>query len=381
MKKINIPFNRVDVQGKELEYINESILNAHISGDGKFTQKCNSILESELGVRKSLLTTSCTHALEMTAMLIDIKPGDEVIMPTFTFVSTVNAFILRGAKPVFVDSRPDTLNIDETKIEKLINDKTKAIVVVHYAGVSCEMDVIIDIVKKYKLILIEDNAHGLFGKYKNNFLGTFGTFATQSFHETKNFSCGEGGSLIINDIKYIERAEIIREKGTNRSQFFRGQVDKYSWVDIGSSFLPSEILAAFLFAQLENYNVIQSKRKTIWDIYYNSFKELAGKKLFRLPIIPRACSQSYHLFYILMPSLEARTDLISFLKKCGISAVFHYVPLHLSKMGKKFGWGKGDCPIAEDLSERLVRLPLYNSLSIDYQKKIINHVENFCEGI
>ncbi len=261
MTNIHIPFNWVDVQGNELEYIQQAISSSHISGDGIFTNKCNSLLEKEMGVKKSLLTTSCTHALEISAILLDIKPGDEVIVPSFTFVSTVNAFVLRGAKPVFIDIRPDTLNMDETQLEGLITEKTKAIIPVHYAGVACEMDTIMDIANKYKIPVIEDNAHGLFGKYKDRYLGTFGTFATQSFHETKNFSCGEGGALLINDDNYIERAEIIREKGTNRTKFFRGEVDKYTWVDIGSSYLLSDILAAFLFAQLEQRDKIQSKRK------------------------------------------------------------------------------------------------------------------------
>ena len=334
-------------------------------------------MENELGVIKSLLTTSCTHALEISAMLLDIKQGDEVIVPSFTFVSTINAFVLHDVKPVFIDIRPDTLNLDETQLEGLITEKTKAIILVHYAGVGCEMDIIMDIANKYDIPVIEDNAHGLFGKYKGRYLGTFGTFATQSFHETKNFSCGEGGALLINDDQYVERAEIIREKGTNRSRFFRGQVDKYTWVDIGSSYLPSDILAAFLYAQLEQREKIQTKRKKIWKCYYEYFKGWADENGVRLPIISEHYELPYHMFYLLMPSLEKRTALIKYLKEEGISAVFHYLPLHLSKMGKKFGGKQGDCPVTEDVSDRLVRLPFYNDLSIDEQHMIIKKIKSF----
>ena len=374
MGKVDIPFNRVDIQGNEFEYIKEAIASSHVSGDGIFTRKCNSYLEKKLGVKKSLLTTSCTHALEMTAILLDIKPGDEVIFPSFTFVSTVNAFVLRGARPVFIDIRPDTLNMDETKLEGLITEKTKGIVPVHYAGVSCEMNTIMDISNKYDIPVIEDNAHGLFGKYQGKYLGTFGKFATQSFHETKNFSCGEGGALLINDENYIDRAEIIREKGTNRSRFFRGQVDKYTWVDIGSSYLPSDMLAAFLYAQLEQYDKIQKKRKIIWDYYYKHLKDWSIENDVRLPIIPEHCDQPYHMFYMLMPSLEKRTTLINHLKENGITAVFHYLPLHLSDMGRKFCGQEGRCPVVEDVSDRLVRLPFYNNLSMGDLQKIIEAI-------
>ena len=364
MKK-SVPFNRVDIQGNELKYIKEAIANSHISGDGIFTNKCNSLLEKEMGVKKSLLTTSCTHALEMSAILLDIKPDDEVIVPSFTFVSTVNAFVLRGAKPVFIDIRPDTLNMDETQLEGLITEKTKAIIPVHYAGVGCEMDIIMNIANKYDIPVIEDNAHGLFGKYKDRYLGTFGTFATQSFHETKNFSCGEGGALLINDENYVERAEIIREKGTNRSRFFRGEIDKYSWVDIGSSYLPSDILAAVLYAQIKKRKLIQAKRKKIWDHYFTHLDEWANNNDIRLPSIPKYCDQPHHMFYLLMPSGERRNSFIQHLKNMGIMAVFHYLPLHLSKMGKMFGGSKGDCPVTENISDRLVRLPFYNDLDIE----------------
>ena len=362
--KYLIPFNRCDIQGKELDYIQESIEIGHISGDGLFTNKCSELIESELGVKRTLLTTSCTDALEMTAILLEIKPGDEIIVPSFTFVSTINAFVLRGAKPIFVDIRQDTLNIDETKIDSLITKKTKAIIVVHYAGIGCEMDVIMDIAVRHKIKVIEDNAHGLFGKYKEKYLGTFGTFATQSFHETKNFTCGEGGALLINDKEYIERSEIIREKGTDRSKFFRNEVDKYSWIDIGSSFLPSDILAAFLFGQLEQRERINQKRKKIWYYYFDSLKNWAKERGIRTPHVPNYCQQTYHLFYLLMNDINERDLLIKHLKKNNMMAVFHYLPLHLSKMGKSFGYSYGDCPVTEDLSNRIIRLPFYNELDI-----------------
>lgn len=375
---MKIPFNKPYYSGKEFQYIKESVNSGKISGDGSFTHKCNSLLENGLGVKKSLITTSCTHALEMVAILLDIQVGDEVIVPSFTFVSTVNAFVLHGAKPVFTDIRPDTLNMDETQLEGLITDKTKAIIPVHYAGVGCEMDTIMKIADKYDIPVVEDNAHGLFGKYKGKNLGTFGTFATQSFHETKNFSCGEGGALLINDKNYIERAEIIREKGTNRSRFFRGQVDKYTWVDIGSSYLPSDILAAFLYAQLEQREKIQANRKKIWEYYYENLKDWADENHVRLPIIPDNCDQPYHMFYLLMPSLNKRSALINHLKENDITAVFHYLPLHLSDMGKKFGGKEGDCPVTEDVSDRLVRLPFYNDLTLKELNRIVSTINSFC---
>ena len=361
---MNIPFNKPSIIGRELEYINIAIKNGYISGDGLFTKKCNMYLENAIGVNKSLLTTSCTHSLELSAILLNIKTGDEVILPSFTFVSTINAFVLKGAIPVFVDIHPDTLNLNERLIKEKITAKTKAIIVVHYAGVSCEMDKIMNIANNHDIPVIEDNAHGLFGKYKDRFLGTFGTFATQSFHETKNFSCGEGGALFINEEKYIERAEIIREKGTNRSKFFRGEVDKYSWVDIGSSYLPSDILAAFLYAQLEKRELIQAKRKRIWNHYFANLENWAHENGIRLPVVPEYCEQSYHMFYLIMPNPEKRTAFIQHLQKRWIHAVFHYLPLHLSKMGEKFGGAKGDCPVTENISDCLVRLPFYNDLDI-----------------
>lgn len=366
-----IDFNKPCLVGKEYAYIAQAIESAHVSGDGMFTRKCHALLEKELGVPKTLLTTSCTHALEMAAILLDIKPSDEVIVPSFTFVSTVNAFVLRGAQPVFCDIRPDTLNLDETLLERLITPRTRAIVPVHYAGVGCEMDPIIDIAAKHGLTVVEDNAHGLFGKYKGSYLGTFGALATQSFHETKNFHCGEGGALLLNDPSLVDRAEIIREKGTNRSRFFRGQVDKYSWVDIGSSYLPSDILAAFLYAQLEEREDIQSRRQRIWEFYYHNLQGWATNQGIRLPIVPSHCEHSSHMFYLLMPSLEERQRLISHLKKQGILSVFHYLPLHTSEMGIKFGGKRGDCPVTEDASDRLLRLPFYNDLTRDDQERII----------
>lgn len=359
----SIPFNHPSLAGNELSYISQAISTGHSSGDGLFTKRCHALLEGELSAAKALLTTSCTHALEMAALLLDIQPGDEVIIPDFTFVSTINAFVLRGARPVFADIRPDTLNLDETQLERLISPRTKAIVPVHYAGVGCEMDAILEIANRHGIAVVEDNAHGLFGKYKGRYLGSFGCLATQSFHETKNFTCGEGGALLINDPQYIERAEIIREKGTNRSRFFRGQVDKYTWVDIGSSYLPSDILAAFLYAQLEARDQIQVRRQRIWHYYNDHLQDWAAANDVRLPIVPAHCEQPFHMFYLLLPSLAQRQGLIEHLKGHGILSVFHYLPLHLSDMGRKFGGQPGDCPVAEDVSDRLLRLPFYNDLT------------------
>jgi dTDP-4-amino-4,6-dideoxygalactose transaminase len=358
-----IPFNQPFAVGKEFEYIRQAIKNVHTCGDGPFTKKCHTLLEQTLGVSKALLTTSCTHALEMAALLLNLQPGDEVIFPSFTFVSTVNAFVLRGVYPVFCDIRPDTLNLDENKLEKLITPRTKVIVPVHYAGIGCEMDAIMELAGQYGVVVVEDNAHGLFGKYKGKYLGTFGCLATQSFHETKNFNCGEGGALLINDPQYIERAEVIREKGTNRSSFYRGQVDKYTWVDIGSSYLPSDMLAAYLYAQLEVQEQIQAKRREVWEYYHKHLQDWAEKHGIRFPIVPDHCEQAYHMFYLLMPSLEKRQALIAHLKAQNIISAFHYLPLHLSEMGRKFDGKEGDCPVTEDVSDRLVRLPFYNDLT------------------
>jgi len=374
---MNIPFNRPSLVGSELNYIQQAFAAEHISGDGIFTHKCSTILEQELGVSKVLLTTSCTHAMEMFALLLNIRPSDEVILPSFTFVSTVNAFVLRGAKPVFLDIRPDTLNLDESLLEAKITPRTKAIVVVHYAGVGCEMDVIMEVAHRHNLAVVEDNAHGLFGKYKGKYLGTFGVMAAQSFHETKNISCGEGGALLINDPALVERAEIIREKGTNRSRFFRGQVDKYTWIDIGSSYLPSDILAAFLYAQLENRERIQAQRKNIWTLYYEGLKAWAETHEVQLPHVPAHSDQAYHMFYMLLPTLELRQGLIAYLRQREIDSVFHYLPLHLSEMGTRFGGRLGDCPVTERVSDQLVRLPFYNSLTSDDQQRVIEAIQEY----
>ncbi|MBS1955914.1 MAG: dTDP-4-amino-4,6-dideoxygalactose transaminase [Cyanobacteria bacterium SZAS-4] len=372
-----IPFNKPCFAGNEQAYIADAMATGHVSGDGSFTKKCNSLIESLLGVKKVMLTTSCTHALEMSAILLDIQPGDEVIIPSFTFVSTANAFVLRGAKPIFIDIRPDTLNLDETKLRQLITKRTKAVVPVHYGGVGCAMDSIEAICSEHNIAIVEDNAHGLLGKYQGRFLGTFGALATQSFHETKNFHCGEGGALLINDPKLVERAEIIREKGTDRSRFFRGQVDKYSWVDIGSSYLPSEILAAFLYAQLEKHEYIQNARKVIYDRYSKQLAEWAASTGVTLPVVPRECETAYHNFCLLLPSLEKRQALISHLKSNGILAVYHYLPLHSSTMGARFGSDPTSCPVTEDISDRLLRLPFFNDLTEREQNKVIECIKDF----
>ena len=377
MTELRIPFNRSTLAGREQEYIAQAMAIGQIAGDQTFTKKCHALLEQRLGVNKALLTTSCTHALEMSALLLNIQPGDEVIVPSFTFVSTVNAFVLRGAKPVFIDIRPDTLNLDETKLSSLITERTRAIVPVHYAGVACEMDVIVDIAARHGIAVVEDNAHGLFGKYKGKTLGTFGCLATQSFHETKNITCGEGGALLINDAALIERAEIIREKGTNRSRFFRGQVDKYSWVDLGSSYLMSDLLAAFLYGQLECAEQIQTKRRRVWEYYRDHLGDWAAGQGVRLPHIPAQCEQTYHMYYILMPSLASRQAIIRHLRSKGILSVFHYLPLHISDMGRTFGGKVGDCPITEDISDRLLRLPFYNDLAESDQSTVVNALREF----
>lgn len=373
-----IPFNKPTLTGRETTYITEAVASGQISGDGSFTRQCHAILEQETGARKALLTTSCTHALEMAALLLNLGPEDEVIVPSFTFVSTVNAFVLRGARPVFADIRPDTLNIDERQLEELITPRTRAIWVVHYAGVGCEMDAILEIAARHQLVVVEDNAHGLFGEYKGRKLGGLGSMATQSFHETKNITCGEGGALLINDPALIERAEIIREKGTDRSRFFRGQVDKYTWVDIGSSYLPSEVLAAFLYAQLEARHSIQRRRQEIWEAYQTGLADWAAINDVRQPFIPEHCRQPYHMYYLLLPDLDSRTRLIAHLKAHDILAVFHYLPLHLSRMGRLYGGltgspsgSAGNCPVTEDVSDRLLRLPFFNSLTPDEQAEVI----------
>jgi dTDP-4-amino-4,6-dideoxygalactose transaminase len=374
---MRIPFNKPTTVGKETEYMQQALQNRHISGDGAFTKKAHALLEEAIGVPKVLLTTSCTHALEMSALLLDLKDGDEVILPSFTFVSTVNAFVLRGAKPVFADVRPDTLNLDESKLEALITPQTRAIVVVHYAGVGCEMDAIMEIADRHGIPVVEDNAHGLFGKYNGKQLGTFGVMATQSFHETKNFTSGEGGALLINDPKYIEDAEILREKGTNRSRFFRGQVDKYTWVNVGSSYLPSDMLAAFLLAQLEEREQIQSRRRHIWETYYKELSAWAEENNISMPFAPAHCEQTYHMFYLLFPDLEKRQAAIAHLKERGIQAVFHYLPLHLSPMGERFGGRQGDCPVTEKVSDQLLRLPFYTNMTEEEQSCVIGALKEF----
>ncbi|MBL9180151.1 MAG: dTDP-4-amino-4,6-dideoxygalactose transaminase [Verrucomicrobiaceae bacterium] len=372
-----ISFNRSSLQGRELEYIFQTISAGQIAGDQTFSKKCHALLEDVLGVQKALVTTSCTHALEMAAILLDIQDGDEVIVPSFTFVSTPNAFVMRGARPVFCDVRPDTLNLDESKLEALITPRTKAIVPVHYAGVACEMDEILRIGAKHGVAVVEDNAHGLFGKYRGRWLGTLGCMATQSFHETKNITCGEGGALLINDSRFCERAEIIREKGTNRARFFRGQVDKYSWVDIGSSYVMSDVLAAFLYGQLEVWRQIQEKRRVIWGCYHQHLSEWCAQHDIRQPLVPAHCDQAYHMYYLLLPSLEVRTALIQHLKARGILAVFHYLPLHLSEYALRWGGRRGDCPVTENVSERLLRLPLFNSITEEQQHEVVEGVRSF----
>lgn len=371
MSTYRIPFNKPTLTGDELTYIADAVHSGQISGDATYTKKCHALLESQLGVPKVLLTPSCTHALEMSALLLDLQPGDEVIIPSFTFVSTVNAFMLRGITPVFADIRPDTLNLDERLLPGLITDRTKAIVPVHYAGVGCEMDAVMALADSHGIAVVEDNAHGLFGTYRGRNLGTFGAMATQSFHETKNFTCGEGGALLINDPTLVERAEIIREKGTNRSRFFRGMVDKYTWVDLGSSYLPSDVLAAFLFAQLEKRDTIQARRAEIWNRYYSELSAWALSQSICLPVVPDYCEQSFHMFYLLLPDLECRQRLIAHLKARGILAVFHYLPLHLSEMGIRLGGRVGQCPVTESVSDRLLRLPLFNSLTDAEQEDVI----------
>jgi len=374
---VAIPFNRCLPIGNELEYVQQAMSSGVLSGDGPFTKKCHQWLEREIGAPGALLTTSCTHALEMTALLLDLKPGDEVIIPSFTFVSTVNAYVLRGAKPLFADIRPDTLNIDEKQLPSLITPRTKAIVVVHYAGVGCEMDSILESAKRAGVPVIEDNAHGLFGRYKGHYLGTFGAMATQSFHETKNVACGEGGALLLNDARLMERAEIIREKGTDRSRFFRGLVDKYGWVDVGSSYLPSELLAAFLLGQLEASAKIQSRRKAVCDAYSAGLADWAQQNGIRLPYVPAHCEQPFHMFYMLLPDLERRQKFIAHMKSRYITAPFHYLPLNASPMGAKFGAKLGDCPVTEKISDELVRLPLFNSMTDDEAEFVVASAREF----
>jgi dTDP-4-amino-4,6-dideoxygalactose transaminase len=375
--RYSIPFNRPWVSGKESTYIAEAMAGGRLSGDGRFTEACHQLLQETLGASKVLLTTSGTHALEMSALLLNLGPGDEVILPSFTFVSTANAFLLRGAKPVFADIRPDTLNLDEASLEGLISANTRAIVPVHYGGVACRMDKIGDIAAKHGLAVVEDNAHGIFGKFRGKYLGTWGDLGALSFHESKNFSCGEGGAILINRADLVARAEVIREKGTNRSQFFRNEIDKYSWVDRGSSYLPSELLAAFLYAQLEEREAVRNKRERIWRYYRDQLKDWAESREIGLPQVPPDCEQSFHMFYLLMPDVESRRSLIGHLQERGILSVFHYLPLHLSEMGRRLGGKAGDCPVTEDLSERLLRLPFFNDMTEAMQSLVVTAVRNF----
>ncbi len=363
-----IDFNIPLFIGRELDYIREAVENKKICGDGKFTELCSRWLEKKTGTNRAMLTTSCTHATELAAMLTGIREGDEVIMPSFTFVSTADAFVLRGAKAVFTDIRPDTMNIDENLIEDAITERTKAIIPVHYAGVSCEMDKIMEIAKKHNLFVIEDAAQGLMSSYKGRALGTIGDYGCLSFHETKNYTMGEGGALLIKDEKNIERAEIIREKGTNRSKFFRGQVDKYTWVESGSSYLPSDINAAYLWAQLECADEINKERLNVWNLYYRQLKDLENEGLISLPYVPKGCVHNAHMFYIKVKNLDERTALIDYLKKNNIQAVFHYLPLHSSPAGKKYGRFNGEDNFTTRESERLLRLPMYYGLG---EEKII----------
>lgn len=373
MSALNVPFNKPFMTGRELAYIAQAHANGHLAGDGEFTRRCSQWLERRTGTRKALLTHSCTAALEMAAILAGVGPGDEVIMPSFTFVSTANAFVARGAVPVFVDIRPDTLNIDERLIEAAITPRTRAIVVVHYAGVACEMDTIMDIAGRHGLTVIEDAAQAVMSEYKGRALGSIGQLGTLSFHETKNIISGEGGALLVNDPRLSERAEVIREKGTNRTQFFRGQVDKYTWVDIGSSFLPSELIAAFLWAQMEEADELTRRRLHLWNHYADRLRVLAARGRAQLPFVPDSSKHNAHLFYLILASLEARTRFIERLRQKGIGAVFHYVPLHSSPAGLRYARAHGELPVTETVSERLVRLPLWLGLE-QFQDRVIDEI-------
>ncbi|HVG19594.1 MAG TPA: dTDP-4-amino-4,6-dideoxygalactose transaminase [Blastocatellia bacterium] len=374
-----IPFNKPHVTGKEIEYISKAIAEGKIAADGYFTRNCASLLKERFGILRVLMTPSCTAALEMGAMLCGLGPGDEVILPSFTFVSTANAIIRLGAKPVFVDVRPDTLNMDEGLIEGAITAKTRAIFPVHYAGVSCEMNDIMAIAKRHDLTVVEDAAQGVNAFYNGLPLGGLGHLGTYSFHDTKNYVCGEGGALCVNSEEMVERAEIIREKGTNRSQFFRGEVDKYTWVDVGSSYLPSEIACAFLYAQLEAMDEITERRRQVYEFYRDRLSPLEERGLVRLPVVPRGCKINYHLFHILLDKPGTRDGLMAYLKENGIQAVFHYVPLHSSPMGKSFGYEEGDLPLTEDLSARLLRLPFYYDITEEEQTRVVSRVGEFLE--
>jgi len=375
---VTVPFNRPGLAGPEFDRMRRAVEGMHLSGDGRFARYCERVLERTVGSARALLTASCTDALEMIGLLLDLQPGDEVLMPSFTFVSTANAFALRGAAPVFVDIRPDTLNLDERLVPSMITPRTRAIVAVHYAGVACEMDALAAAAATHGLALVEDNAHGLFGTYHGRMLGSLGAMAAQSFHETKNVTCGEGGALMINDPRYAARAEILRDKGTDRGRFFRGEVDKYSWVDIGSSFSPSELQAAFLSAQLDGYESIQTRRRAVWERYHDGLRNWADSRGARLPCVPAHCQHAYHMFYVLLPSLAARQSLMAHLKSRGIASMFHYVPLHSSQMGTRVaGAAAADCPVTTDVSNRLLRLPFYNDLSENDQGRVIDAIHEW----
>ena len=365
-----VPFTRVGLMGKELDYVRAAVDQRHLAGDGAFSRRAEAWLNERFGAR-ALLTSSCTHALEMAAMLLDIGPGDEIVLPTFTFVSTANAFVLRGAVPVFVDSRPDTLNLDEGALDAAISPRTKAIVVMHYAGVACEMNPILDLARARSIPVVEDNAHGLCGRYRGRWLGTLGALSTASFHETKNFSCGEGGALVLNDPRHVQRAEIIREKGTDRSRFFRGEVDKYTWVDIGSSYLMSELQSAFLLGQLESESRVQTRRREIWQEYHRELSAWASARDVRQPVVPEGCDPSWHLYFLIMPTLERRQQFIAHMQGRGVSCVFHYLPLHRSLMAERLGPTRS-LPVAEQAADRLVRLPMYNDMSNDDLTMVID---------
>jgi len=371
---VEIPFNKPYLTGREAAGLDRAFENLRFAGDGPFSHDCARLIETFLGCPRALLTTSCTHALEMAALLLDIKEGDEVIVPSFTFVSTVNAFVLRGAKPVFIDVRPDTLNFDERQLESLITSRTRAAIPVHYAGVACEMESIVGTAARHGIAVVEDNAHGFTGRYRGRPLGTLGCLGTLSFHETKNFSCGEGGALIVNQPDLMERAEIIREKGTNRSRFFRGEVDKYTWVDIGSSYVLGELLAVFLLAQLEEMDSIQARRRAIWEHYFSNLDGLARTHGLGLPVVPQHCEQAYHMFYLMTRSQAERSALIAHLKRRRIHAVFHYIPLHSSSMGTRLGGRAGQCPVTEDVSDRLLRLPFFTTLTRTEQDCVIAEI-------
>jgi dTDP-4-amino-4,6-dideoxygalactose transaminase len=372
-----VPFYRPYVVGTEHVLVEQAIRNLNLSGDGPLTVRCSQILQDSLGVYRALLTTSCTHALEMSALLLEVGPGDEVILPSYTFVSTANAFVLRGAHPVFADIRGDTLNIDERAIEKLITRRTKAIVVVHYAGIACEMEPILQIAARYGIPVVEDNAHGLYGTYKGRYLGTLGALGTQSFHGTKNFTCGEGGALLFNDARFVERAEIIREKGTNRSRFFRGEVDKYTWRDLGSSYLPSDILAAFLVAQLEAREIIQQRRRSIWEYYEAELAPWARDFGISTPCVPEGCEPAYHLYYLVMRSARDRDGLLAHLRERGVQATSHYQPLHVSEMGRRFGYSPGDLPLTERVAECILRLPFFCDMTAEQRAHVVESVRSF----